>query len=189
MFEGRHGLNPLQSGLVFLALLTGGVLGVVGYVGFFNRQYMKIHRAIKPRMVPPEERLKPLLYAAPLFAVSFFWFGWTGAYRSISIWSPILSIVLLGACVLYVFLTGFNYLVSLALLSRGPRVTAGWLTFPNPSPLPPRLICPPCHRPPVYVTHRSTATSGVRPLASLRPVKLLLTAPLSPPFVVPFSVL
>ncbi|TNY21912.1 major facilitator superfamily domain-containing protein [Rhodotorula diobovata] len=111
VFEGRHGLNPLQSGLVFLALLTGGVLGVVGYVGFFNRQYMKIHRAIKPRMVPPEERLKPLLYAAPLFAVSFFWFGWTGAYRSISIWSPILSIVLLGACVLYVFLTGFNYLI------------------------------------------------------------------------------
>ncbi|GAA5924642.1 hypothetical protein JCM3775_005432 [Rhodotorula graminis] len=111
VFEGRHGLNPLESGLVFLALLTGGSLGVLGYVTYFNRQYMKIHHAIKPHMVPPEERLKPLMYAAPALAISFFWFGWTGAYSHISIWSPILAVVLLGACVLYVFLTGFNYII------------------------------------------------------------------------------
>lgn len=73
VFEGRHGLNPLESGLVFLALLTGGSLGVLGYVTYFNRQYMKIHHAIKPHMVPPEERLKPLMYAAPALAISFFW--------------------------------------------------------------------------------------------------------------------
>lgn len=124
VFEGKHGLNPLESGLVFLALLTGGSLGVLGYVTYFNRQYMRIHHAIKPHMVPPEERLKPLMYAAPALAVSFFWcvfppppscsstltlsvhacrFGWTGAYSDISIWSPILAVVLLGACVLYVF--------------------------------------------------------------------------------------
>ena len=73
VFEGRHGLNPLESGLVFLALLTGGSLGVLGYVTYFNRQYMKVHHAIKPHMVPPEERLKPLMYAAPALAISFFW--------------------------------------------------------------------------------------------------------------------
>ncbi|GAA6055076.1 hypothetical protein JCM3770_001784 [Rhodotorula araucariae] len=111
VFEGVHGLNPLESGLIFLALLTGGVLGVLAYVLYFNRKYMAIHRAIKPQMVPPEERLKPLAFAAPLFAVAFFWFGWTGGYQSVSIWSPILAVVLLGTCVLAIFLCGFNYII------------------------------------------------------------------------------
>ncbi|GAA6014046.1 hypothetical protein JCM10207_000218 [Rhodosporidiobolus poonsookiae] len=111
VFEGKHGLNALESGLIFFALLTGGVIGVVLYVAYFNRQYMKKHRALRPKMVPPEERLIPLCYAAPLFAVAFFWFGWTGTFEHISIWSPILAVVLLGACVLYIFLTGFNYLI------------------------------------------------------------------------------
>ncbi|BGP39645.1 hypothetical protein JCM10450v2_003616 [Rhodotorula kratochvilovae] len=122
VFEGVHGLNPLESGLVFLALLTGGVLGVLGYVLYFNRKYMAIHRAIKPRMVAPEERLKPLMYAAPAFALAFFWFGLTGAYKSVSIWSPILAVVLLGACVLYVFLTSFNYIFPLFTVQMYDRL-------------------------------------------------------------------
>ncbi|GAA6036911.1 hypothetical protein NBRC10512_001275 [Rhodotorula toruloides] len=111
VFEGKHGLNGGESGLVFLALLTGGVIGVCGYIFYFNPQYMKKHRALRPKMVPPEERLKPMVIASPLFAVAFFWFGWTGAYPHISIWSPILAIVMLGTTILYVFLTGFNYLI------------------------------------------------------------------------------
>lgn len=39
-------------------------------------------------------------------------FGWTGQYESVSIWAPIMAVFVLGFCVLYVFLTGFNYLVS-----------------------------------------------------------------------------
>lgn len=66
---------------------------------------MKKHHAVKPKMVAPEERLKPLMLAAPLFAVSFFWFGLTGNYVSISIASPILAIVLLGFCILFMFLS------------------------------------------------------------------------------------
>ncbi|GAA5877931.1 hypothetical protein JCM8547_007083 [Rhodosporidiobolus lusitaniae] len=111
VFEGQHGLNALQSGLVFLALLTGGVIGCLIYIAYFNRKYMALHRAMKPKMVPPEQRLTPLCYAAPLLAVAFFWFGWTGAFSSISIWSPILAVVLLGSTILYVFLSGFNYLI------------------------------------------------------------------------------
>ena len=66
---------------------------------------MKKHRARKGKMVPPEERLKPLMLAAPLFALSFFWFGLTGNYVSINIAAPILAIVLLGFCVLFLFLS------------------------------------------------------------------------------------
>ncbi|GAA6039859.1 hypothetical protein JCM8097_006766 [Rhodosporidiobolus ruineniae] len=111
VFEQVHGLNSGESGLVFLALLSGGVVAVGLYVFYFNRQYMKLHRAMRPRQVPPEERLKPLMYAAPLFAAAFFWFGWSGKYESVSIWSPIFAVATLGFCVLFIFLTGFNYLI------------------------------------------------------------------------------
>ncbi|GAA5968906.1 hypothetical protein JCM11641_000774 [Rhodosporidiobolus odoratus] len=114
VFEQKHGLNALKSGLVFLALLIGGVIAVLGYIFYFNKQYMKKHRALAAKglkMVPPEERLIPLCYAAPLFAIAFFWFGWTGCFAHISIWSPILAVVLLGVCILYIFLAGFNYII------------------------------------------------------------------------------
>ncbi|GAA5880257.1 hypothetical protein JCM1840_003411 [Sporobolomyces johnsonii] len=110
VFMGAHHLNAGECGLVFLALLMGAVAGVFLYIVYFNRQYMKLHHDIKPRMVPPEERLRPLFYASPLFAVAFFWFGWT-AYPHISIWSPILAVFLLGLTILYVFLSGFNYMI------------------------------------------------------------------------------
>lgn len=32
VFEQTHGLNPGLSGCVFLALLTGGAVGVLGYL-------------------------------------------------------------------------------------------------------------------------------------------------------------
>jgi hypothetical protein len=54
-------------------------------------------------MVPPEERLFPIMLAAPLLAASFFIFGWT-AYPRITIWAPIIAIGILGFTVLFVFL-------------------------------------------------------------------------------------
>ena len=39
----------------------------------WNPKYMKLHRALGGKMVPPEERLKPLLISAPALAVAFFW--------------------------------------------------------------------------------------------------------------------
>jgi hypothetical protein len=77
----------------------GGVTAVVIYVFYFNKQYMKLHRANKGQQVPPEKRLIPLFYSAPGLAIAFFWFAFT-SYPSISIWSPIFAIVLLGICIL-----------------------------------------------------------------------------------------
>lgn len=91
--------RPLLFFTVFLALLMGGVTAVVIYIFYFNKQYMKKHRAAKGKGVPPEQRLVPLFYSAPALAVAFFWFGFT-AYPPISIWSPIFAIYLLGICIL-----------------------------------------------------------------------------------------
>ncbi|KAK4703929.1 hypothetical protein P7C70_g2283, partial [Phenoliferia sp. Uapishka_3] len=103
IFQEQHGLNAGEAGLVFLALLSGGVLAVLYYIFGFNKQYEKLHHELAPRSVPPEVRLKPLLFAAPALAVAFFWVGWT-SYSSISIASPILAICLLGSSVLFIFL-------------------------------------------------------------------------------------
>lgn len=103
VFGGEHGLNAGETGLIFLALLLGGVTAVVIYVFYFNKKYMATHRAMKPTPVPPEQRLKPLFYSAPALAIAFFWFAFT-SYPSISIWSPIFAIWLLGVCILCEFL-------------------------------------------------------------------------------------
>lgn len=108
--------NALKGGLVFLGLPVGGALGVLIYALYFNKKYIQKHRARKGQMVPPEERLKPLMIAAPAFAVSFFWLGWT-YYPSINAASPILAIALLGLCVLWMFLSVFNYLIDAYLAS------------------------------------------------------------------------
>ena len=84
---------------------------------------MAKHRARKGKMVPPEERLKPLMVAAPAFAVAFFWLGWT-AYPSINVASPLLAVGLIGLCILWMFLSIFNYLIDACeRLTEGKRFT------------------------------------------------------------------
>ena len=58
----------------------------------------------KPNRVPPEQRLELAIYAAPLFAIAFFWFGWT-SYPSISFWAPAMSGVLMGCSVVWIFVS------------------------------------------------------------------------------------
>ncbi|SGZ28544.1 BQ5605_C027g10369 [Microbotryum silenes-dioicae] len=122
IFERQHGLNPGESGLVFLALLGGGVAAVFGYVLYFNPKYTAYHHSLNGKPVPPEFRLKPLMFAAPLFAVSFFWVGWT-SYPSINIASPILGIFLLGITILYIFLGIFNYLIDTYLMNAASALS------------------------------------------------------------------
>ncbi|KDE08728.1 hypothetical protein MVLG_01183 [Microbotryum lychnidis-dioicae p1A1 Lamole] len=122
IFQGNHGLNAGESGLIFLALLTGGVIGVLTYIFYFNKKYKQYHHLLEGKPVPPEYRLVPLMCAAPFFAVSFFWLGWT-AYPSISIASPILAIVLLGCTVLFIFLSIFNYLIDVYLMNAASALS------------------------------------------------------------------
>ena len=88
---------------------------------------MAKHRARKGKMVPPEERLKPLMVAAPAFAVAFFWLGWT-AYPSINVVSPLLAVGLIGLCILWMFLSIFNYLIDACEWLADTRHTLKWFT-------------------------------------------------------------
>ncbi len=50
------------------------------------------------------------MYAAPIFALSFFWFGWT-SYPSVSFWAPMMAGGPLGFSIVWIFLALFNYII------------------------------------------------------------------------------
>ncbi|CAE6446657.1 unnamed protein product [Rhizoctonia solani] len=115
VFTQGHHLNAGASGLMFLPLFGGGIAGVVVYLVFYNPIYTKLIQQFAPRPVPPEYRLDMALLAAPLYAASFFWFGWT-SYPSISYFAPAFSGALSGFSIVLLFLSLFNYIIDAYLM-------------------------------------------------------------------------
>ncbi|THH29415.1 hypothetical protein EUX98_g4786 [Antrodiella citrinella] len=110
VFSLGHKMNPGISGLMFLPIFLGTVAGCLVYVWYWNPIYDRLSQEYAPNRVPPEFRLDICIYAAPLFALSFFWFGWT-SYPSISFWAPMMSGLALGFSTLWIFLGLINYII------------------------------------------------------------------------------
>jgi DHA1 family multidrug resistance protein-like MFS transporter len=71
VFEEIHGFLPGVSGLPFIALIIGQVLGV-GFILSQHANYVK--NLVQNDNVPiPEWRLKPALLGAPVFTIGIFW--------------------------------------------------------------------------------------------------------------------
>ncbi|KAF9260712.1 MFS general substrate transporter [Marasmius fiardii PR-910] len=116
VFTQGHHLNAGISGLMFIPILVGGVIAVTIYTFTFGPRYEREVDRCAPNPVVPEFRLEMTLIAAPVYAISFFWFGWT-SYPSISLWAPMMSGVLNGFGVSWVFLGLFNYLIDTYLMA------------------------------------------------------------------------
>ncbi|KAI0080277.1 MFS general substrate transporter [Panus rudis PR-1116 ss-1] len=110
VFSIGHGLNAGLSGLTFLPIFIGGAIGCAIYIVYWNPLYARLVDEYKPHPVPPEYRLDLCLWAAPGFAASFFWFGWT-SYPSISLWAPMMSGALMGFCIVWIFMGLFTYII------------------------------------------------------------------------------
>ena len=63
------------------------------------------------------------MVAAPFFAGSFFWFGWT-SYRSISFWAPMLAGLPMGTSIIFLFLGLFNYTIDAYLFMAASALSA-----------------------------------------------------------------
>lgn len=98
------------TGLMFLPIFVGASLGVFGYILIWNPRYEALVPKYAPFNVPPEARLEQSLWAAPIFAISFFWFGWT-SYPHISYWAPMLAGLAMGFSIVWIFLSLFNYII------------------------------------------------------------------------------
>lgn len=71
VFEGVYGMRPGVSGLPFLGLLIGVMLGV-SFVLSQHATYVR--KLAENKNVPvPEWRLRPTLLGAPIFSIGIFW--------------------------------------------------------------------------------------------------------------------
>ncbi|KAK7059073.1 hypothetical protein VNI00_001697 [Paramarasmius palmivorus] len=123
VFTQGHHLNAGISGLMYFPLLIGGVLAVTIYVFTFGRRYEREVERCAPNPVPPEFRLEMAMIAAPLYALSFFWFAWT-SYPSISLWAPLMSGLLNGFGISWIFLSLFNYIIDTYLMAAASALAA-----------------------------------------------------------------
>ncbi|VDC02267.1 unnamed protein product [Peniophora sp. CBMAI 1063] len=123
VFTEGHGFNAGVTGLMFLPISLGGAVGCAVYLIFFDPRYFKFMQEYAPAPVPPEKRLESTLIAAPLFAISFFFFGWT-SFPSISYWAPLVAGGLMGFSILLVFLSLMNYIVDMYLMVAATALAA-----------------------------------------------------------------
>ena len=108
---------------MFLPIPVGGLIAVLGYVFYWNPRYERLAREYAPHPVPPEYRLEQAIWAAPVFAISFFWFGWT-SYPTVSFWAPMLAGAPLGFSIIWIFLGLFNYIIDTYLFVAASALAA-----------------------------------------------------------------
>ncbi|KAF5374844.1 hypothetical protein D9758_000398 [Tetrapyrgos nigripes] len=123
VFTEGHGFNAGISGLMFIPVMVGGVCAVTTYVLTFHPRYEREMERLAPNPVPPEFRLEMGRIAAPLFAISFFWFGWT-SYPSVSFWAPMMAGGLMAFGISWIFLSLFNYLIDTYLAMAASALSA-----------------------------------------------------------------
>ncbi|EIN14104.1 MFS general substrate transporter [Punctularia strigosozonata HHB-11173 SS5] len=123
VFTQGHHFNAGASGLMFLPLPLGGATAVVMYILYWMPKYNKQVDKYHPHPVPPEVRLHMAVVGAPAFAVAFFWFGWT-SFSSVNYWAPMMSGLVLGFGIQWLFLPLFNYMVDAYLFVAASALSA-----------------------------------------------------------------
>ncbi|THG98447.1 hypothetical protein EW145_g7424 [Phellinidium pouzarii] len=123
VFVQGHKFSAGASGLMFLPIAVGAMIAVAIYLIVFDPRYERLIGEYAPNPVPPEYRLEMTLVGAPIFAVSFFWFGWT-SFPSISYWAPMVAGGAMGLSIVFLFLPLFNYIIDSYLFVAASALAA-----------------------------------------------------------------
>ncbi|CAI7655545.1 unnamed protein product [Penicillium viridicatum] len=110
IFQGIYHFNIEDSGLVFLAIVVGSILGTVTVILCNVFLYLPKVSKHPDGQVPPEYRLYPALIGSVGLPSALFWFAWT-ARADISWASPVVAIVVFAWGNLCVFVSTTQYLV------------------------------------------------------------------------------
>ncbi|SMR60090.1 unnamed protein product [Zymoseptoria tritici ST99CH_3D1] len=113
IFERTYGLNSGLSNIIFVGLFIGVVLQIIAVpfvVRKTNKQLARDGDEGQGTKLDRESRLLFAMWSAPLIPIGLFWMGWTD-YPSISIWSPIMASVMIGAGIISVFLSAYMYII------------------------------------------------------------------------------
>lgn len=113
IFERTYDINPGLSNIIFVGLFIGILLQLLAVPFVVRSTYAQLARdgdLGTGTKLDRESRLLFALYSAPLVPIGLFWMAWTD-YPSISIWSPILASVMIGAGIISVFISAYMYII------------------------------------------------------------------------------
>ena len=110
VFQGIYGFGIEASGLVFLSIVVGCLLGAMTVLLCDIFIYRRKAASYQGRRVPPEHRLYPSLIGSIGLPISLFWFGWTSR-ADVSWASPVTAIALFGWGNICVFVSTAQYIV------------------------------------------------------------------------------
>ncbi|KAF3385123.1 Polyamine transporter 4 [Penicillium rolfsii] len=110
VFQGIYRFGIEESGLVFLAIVIGCLLGAVTVLLCDIMLYRRQIPRHLGKQVPPEYRLYPALLGSLGLPIGLFWFAWT-AREGISWASPTVAIMVFAWGNLCVFVSTTQYLV------------------------------------------------------------------------------
>ena len=110
VFQGIYGFGIEASGLVFLSIVAGCLLGAITVLLCDILLYRRKAASYRVRQVPPEFRLYPSLIGSIGLPISLFWFGWTSR-ADISWVSPVTAITLFAWGNICVFVSTAQYIV------------------------------------------------------------------------------
>ncbi|KAH9053374.1 MFS general substrate transporter [Lactarius vividus] len=109
IFERKHGFNMQCTGLTFLGMATGMVLGLCTQP-YWNRRYHRYKDAHGQEEPPAEFRLRMGQVGGVLVPISLFWLAFT-TYRGIHWIVPVLASVPFGTGTYFIFTSSFTYIV------------------------------------------------------------------------------
>ncbi|KAF4438015.1 hypothetical protein F53441_12867 [Fusarium austroafricanum] len=98
-----------QSGLVFLSIVIGCVLGLITVILCDVFLYRKQASKYPPNKIPPEHRLYPSMIGSLGLPIGLFWFAWT-ARPGVSWASPAASMIVFAWGNLSVFVSTIQYI-------------------------------------------------------------------------------
>ncbi|KAI0674458.1 major facilitator superfamily domain-containing protein [Trametes maxima] len=128
VFQQGYRFSPSAVGLTFLPSVIGELVGFVLYVYAIRRRYAakeanQVRRLAGSPSEPspgPEPESEPespeaahltlAMWAAPIYAASYFWLGWT-SFPSVSFWAPLASGFFVGLSAFWLTMALFNYVI------------------------------------------------------------------------------
>ncbi|KAI0711115.1 MFS general substrate transporter [Cerioporus squamosus] len=123
VFEEGHHFPSSSLGLTYLPVTVGNIIAMTFYLFVFQPYFERKVLQHAPEPIPPEERLVMAVWAAPLFAITFFWFGWT-SFPQISFWVPLMSGVLMGMSTLALLVSLLNYIIDVYVYATATALGA-----------------------------------------------------------------
>lgn len=109
VFEDTYGLDVSQTGLVYLALGLGNILGWL-VITFFSDKLVVKHAQANDGVFEPEMRLTISIYFGVFPPITLLWYGWSSFYH-VKLASTIISLIPYGFGIMGLFLGITTYLV------------------------------------------------------------------------------